>query len=446
MVLKRMVFKRIATQLQVDKPLVYAMAARIWQAFSGPITIVFLIRSLTLSEQGVYYALVSIVGIQMFFELGLLNILVSQAGHEFARLSAVGSQRMRELIRSSRRWFGVAAMLFTITAIGFGWITLANKGAGLDWQAPLVVMILASGATVAISPGIAILEGVGFREDVYRLRCVQMISGNVVVWLALSLGLKIWALVLSACVQCAWAAYLVFVLHRAFFINLAGQNTDRAKSSESEFSWTRDVAPVQWRLALISAVYHFATQFFTVIVLRYHSEAEAGRLGMTLSVTGAIQSMALAWVHTKFSLASLQHGSGKREAAGTMWRRTAVVSTALLMTALTSAIAIVALLPLAGIGLENRFIYPWQMLILAAGCIANHLIALQGFYVLSRKARPFIGAALTGFGSTAIAVWMGGYYYSTTGIVVGYTLTTACITLPLHTLAYLAYRRIGGGT
>ena len=57
-----MLVRQIADRLQLDKPLAYAMAARIWQSVSGPITIVFLVRSLSLSEQGIYYSLVSILG------------------------------------------------------------------------------------------------------------------------------------------------------------------------------------------------------------------------------------------------------------------------------------------------------------------------------------------------------------------------------------------------
>ena len=75
------VLRRFAGNLQVDRSLLYALSARIWQAMAGPITMVFIIRSLTLDEQGVYYTLSTLMTIQLFFELGLLNVLISQAGH-----------------------------------------------------------------------------------------------------------------------------------------------------------------------------------------------------------------------------------------------------------------------------------------------------------------------------------------------------------------------------
>ena len=413
------------------------MAARIWQAASGPITIVFLVRSLSLPEQGIYYSLVSIIGIQMFFELGLLNILVSYAGHQAPLVETeAGHMRTRALIRSSMQWFGCASVLFALLALGVGWRVMSGVETSLAWQGPLVVMIVASALTVAMSPAVSILEGFGYREDVYRVRLVQMVAGSAMVWLALSAGLKLWALAAAACVQALCSLYLACVRYAHFF-----RRFRIAHASSSDFSWTKEVIPIQWRLALMSAIYHFATQFFTVIVLKFHSQEEAGRLGLTLSLTGAIQAMALVWVQTKFALVSIHHGAGEREAAGTMWRRTAAISTSLLVIALVAAVVLLSFLPLANTELENRFIRPYQLLILAFGIVANHLVSVEGYYVMAQRARPLFTAALTGFTSTAIAVWVGGFFWSTDGLLLGYTLTTGLITLPLHTLAYMRFRR-----
>jgi hypothetical protein len=432
-----MLVRQIADRLQLDKPLAYAMAARIWQSVSGPITIVFLVRSLSLSEQGIYYSLVSILGIQMFFELGLQNILVSYAGHQapLAETEA-GRGSTHALIRSATRWFGSASVLFAIAALGVGWRTMSGVETTLVWREPLIVMVLATAVVVAVSPAISILEGFGFRDDVYRMRLVQMITGSLAVWVTLNLGLKLWSIAVAACVQALCSLYLARIRYAHFF-----QRFRTAPHAPADFSWVKDVIPIQWRLALISAVYHLATQFFTVIVLNFHSQEEAGRLGMTLSLTGAIQAIALVWVQTKFALVSLHHGAGDREAAGTMWRRTAVISTSLLLLALSTALVLLWLMPLANLGLEKRFITPQQLVILAIGIVANHLISVEGYYVTSRRARPLLFAALTGFTSTLVAVWGGGYLWSTDGVLLGYTLTTALITLPLHTLAYIKFRQ-----
>ena len=80
------------------------------------------------------------------------------------------------------------------------------------------------------------------------------------------------------------------------------------------------------------------------------------------------------------------------------------------------------------------------MAVLGVGCLANHLVALQAFYVLARRANPLLVASLVGFLTTAAGVWIGGYYYSTTGVLIAYTVGIAVVTLPLHSWSYHLFR------
>ncbi|MGB7346566.1 MAG: hypothetical protein WBD20_20260 [Pirellulaceae bacterium] len=431
----------ISAGLQLDRTLGAAIATRLWQAFAGPLTLILLIRSLTLGEQGVYYALTGIVSIQAYFELGLLNVLVSHSGHQMAgvdqaddQAKELASARMRDLIRSSFRWFGMAALLYLATALGFGWFTLWDSQ--VSWQLPLLALIPVAAISVWLAPAMSILEGAGQRDLVYRIRFLQMVIGSLCVWIALALDLKLWALVVSAMVQAVVLIYVRFVMQIAFFSRF-----EAVKRQASDFVWTRDIVPMQWRMALIGMTFHFATQFFTIIVIKFHSDVEAGPLGMTLSLTSAIQMLALAWVQTKYPVVSNYHGAGNRELAGTLWRRTAIVSTALLVVACLSLMLLIAALPMLDRGIEKNFLQPWQVGILSIGCLGSHIASVQGFYVLSRKANPLLAASLIGSITTAILVWCGGYMYSTNGVITGYAIGMMLILVPVHTWAYLRFRQ-----
>lgn len=444
--------KDLRDRFQLDRPLAYALMTRVWQAASGPITIVLLIRSLDLSEQGVYYGIIGIVGIQAYFELGLLNVLVSQAGHETAAMKKVttssddeallesdpewlaAAARMRDLIRDSFRWFSGASLFYVAAALVFGWYSLADSE--VAWRGPLLALVPIAAISVCLSPGLSILEGAGFRDFIFRFRFLQMTIGSVVMWVSLECGLKLWALVLSSSVQALMFMYITFVGQADFF-----RKFRRLKDRTSNFDWVHQVLPVQWRVALIGASFHFATQFFTVIVLWFHSDADAAPLGMTLSVTTAIQMLALAWVQTQYPVVSLHHGSGEREKAGTIWRRTAIISTLLLIAGFVVLTAGVASLPWLDKNIEDRFLEPWQVAVLGLGCLASHIATVQGYYVLARRANPLLAASLVGSIATAAAVWLGGYFYSTDGVVLGYAIAMCLVLAPVHTFAYARFRR-----
>lgn len=445
--------EKILHRLQWDQSLGYALVTRGWQAISGPITIVFLIQSLNLSEQGIYYSIIGIVGIQAYFELGLLNVLVSQSGHAAAAIGmahqeadAAGvpvtqhlpwvqaTSRMRDLIRASTLWFGIAALLYVAIAILFGWFTLSDSNTA--WQIPLLGAIQAAAIVVAFAPWIALLEGAGFRDLVYRYRLIQMIIGSLAVWGALALGLKLWSIVLASVTQAVVSLYLVCYVKRDFFLQFR-----KISTTESTFAWMREVVPVQWRVALITASFHFATQFFTIIVCKFHGDSEAAPLGMTLSITSAIQMVALAWVQTKYPVISAHHGKGDRELAGTLWRQISMISTVLLLLGFATLTILILLLPNFDTELSHRFLNPSQVLLLAIGGLANHIAAIQGFYVLSMKAKPLLAASLFGSIPTAISVWCGGYLFSTNGVLIGYAVGMGVFLVPAHTLAYLKFRK-----
>lgn len=439
----------IRERLQLDRSLGYALATRGWQALSGPVTIVLLIRSLTLAEQGVYYAFVGIVSIQAYFELGLLNVLVSYAGHESAAMNVAAKDDregmpspewtkaascMRDLIRASFRWFSAASLLFAFAATAFGWLTL--DGSDVAWQGPLILLAPIAAVSVALAPGLAILEGAGYREQIYRYRFLQMVLGSLSVWTALLVGLKLYSLVIAATLQTAIGLYVVFGCKAGFFARYRS-----LPLSASHFSWVRDVLPLQWRMSLITAAFHFATQFLTVIVVWFHTDVAAAPLGMTLSITTAIQMLALAWVQTKYPLIAQLHGADQREQAGTLWRKTTLISSTLLIVAFAAFIVLIVAIPLFEPQLERRFVPPWQLALLSVGCLANHLTAVQGFYVLARRAAPLLRPSLIGAAAVATGVWLGGYHHAASGVIIGYTLGMTLVLLPLHTLAYFHFRR-----
>lgn len=438
-----MLTNRVRNWLQIDNSLSFALVARIWQAFSGPITIALQIRGLTtLQELGTYVVILSVVAVQPLFELGLASVLISQAGSLAAKASnergpSEARADLNWLARASLRWFASIAVLYAIGAILIGYKVLSgSETTALDWHLPLVLAVVLSAISFAVSPRIYILEGAGEREYVYRIRFYQAIAGSFVAWLALFFGFKLWAIV------------AIFSVGAVFSVSMAySRRADKLLRGEADAppfqkqaSWIAKIGPLQWRVAAISAAHYLASQLMLICVSNYHGETIAAPLGMTLQITTAIQSLALAWAQTKFPLISQQHARQEREAAGNLWRQTAVVSSGLLCLAVAALAALLAILPWFGRGWEACFVPPTWLLLLGVGLLANHNLALQSYYVLSRGAKPFVVVTLIGLLSTALAVWLGGKEYAVLGIITAYSFGLGAIALPLHTWAYLQFR------
>ena len=119
---------RLGRLIQLDRTLLFALASRVWQSASGPITVALILRHLSPGQQGIWYTLWTIVGVQAFFELGLLNVLVSQAGHARAAEDGESSNsRLRQLTHSALIWFAGAAILYAVTALSYGLVHLPHE-------------------------------------------------------------------------------------------------------------------------------------------------------------------------------------------------------------------------------------------------------------------------------------------------------------------------------
>src|ERR1039458_5361073 len=54
----------------LDRAIAFTVLARFWSAFAGVVTVLMIARFLSPNEQGYYYTIFSLVGLQIVFELG----------------------------------------------------------------------------------------------------------------------------------------------------------------------------------------------------------------------------------------------------------------------------------------------------------------------------------------------------------------------------------------
>jgi O-antigen/teichoic acid export membrane protein len=232
--------------------------ARFIQAGGGVITLLFVAKYLSKVEQGYYYTFGSILAIQIFFELGLSNIITQFVAHETSnikwqdRISFSGSKesgsRISSLLRFTVKWFVVIAVLLLIGLLiaGYAFFGKFSKGDNfVNWEIPWVILSIMTSLSLMLSPILAFFEGLGRIKEVAKIRLVQQTVQLFLVLLFFSLGFKLFssplAAILSFGIVPLWILLgdkkklLIFIWHKidVFTVN-----------------YREEIFPFQWKIAL----------------------------------------------------------------------------------------------------------------------------------------------------------------------------------------------------
>jgi hypothetical protein len=460
-------------RLEVDRSVLYAVSSRGWQFLAGPLTVWLIAKFFSADMQGFFYTFGSVLAMQLFFELGLATVLVNLVSHEWASLSltdegtvegdAEAGCRLAALTSTTGRWYWICAALFVVGTGPAGVWLFSEKESSIDWQAPWWAVVVISALAMQYIPKMATLEACGQVRTVNQNRLLQAVTGSAVVWLAICLDFGLWTCVASAAVRLFWEFVLVEIRFGSLFrslkrfrpapesLSISGLGNevtgDESASGEvstprrAEFDWWTEAWPLQWRIAIQSVALWFANYAFTPVIWKYHSEADAGRMGMTMQIVTAIQAAAIAWLQTR--VPTLGHLAAKRdfEQFDGLFRRIAVNTTILTVVGGAGLLGVLALLNHYEHRLADRLLPVLPTALLLLGVSVHHVVICQGVYVRAQKQDPFLKLATTVYLLIGAAVWFFGKHYNAEGVAAAWLAITALIHLPLNTVVWWKHRR-----
>ncbi len=291
--------------LNVDRSIAITLLNRAWALFAGPATLMIVAIKLTPVEQGYYFAFSSILGLQVFFELGLGFVLMQTVSHLMAKLKADRSGVYGDL--SARAWLGrlFADVLLWYSVVAFLFILLISLGgaqffcskdtsASVIWLRPWVIVVPIFGMSIIINAVYSILEGLGFVADVALARLLQSFLGILGLWIALMFGQRLMSLAVLHGMNLAIGA--IWITSR-YGLMLREVLNDRGR--RGMVNWRADIWSFQWRIAVSWTSGYWGTQLITLILFQRLNPVDAGRFGLTLAATTALTSGAMAWITTK---------------------------------------------------------------------------------------------------------------------------------------------------
>ena len=409
----------------LDRVTLYGLCWRVWQTAAMPVTLLLVSREFTPQLQGYYYTFASIIALQSFFELGLSNVMVNVAAHEWAHLSVNAQRyitgepharsRLISLGRFIFKYYSLAALLFFAVVCATGWLLFSGRiVGGVTWHGPWIAMVAIAATKLVAEPFCSLLEGCNQVHAVYVMRLIQSVVSSVAGWVAITAGWQLWVPVTVSAVQLG--ATLIFLLGRyGNFFRPFLQPPDGPR-----VEWRKDIWPMQWRLACSGVLNYFAYSLFNPVIFYFNGPVAAGQMGMTLQVVGGVQTVALTWLTVKVP----QFGAliAKREfrRLDELWRAASWMSLGSFLAGGSLLVLVVALCGHFHVAIAERILPLTALTGLLVGGVASNFGQSLTAYLRAHRQEPiFVMSVVTSF-LIGTAVLVLAYASGPTAIAWGY--------------------------
>ena len=433
---------RIRRAIGMDRAVFYTAAARGWTMVSGIFTLWFIGTYLSKPAQGFYYTFASVLGLQVFLELGLSQSLIQTASHEFAKLSfakdgkvtgeADACHRLLAMGKLSLRWYGVVALLLILLIAPVGhWFFASEDAKGVDWIVPWWSMCILGALGVQLTPLFYLLEGCGRIASVNAARFWIGIITTLSSWVAYVSGAGLYTCVVQSVVQ-VFGSILFLSRNWWPFVRQILQSKALAAKDFVAQIWG-----FQWRIAISWICGYFSSEIMKPLIFKLQGPEVAGQVGMTIQAVSGVVALASAWTSSKgplFGTLIAQRRFGELDALFGKALRQSIGVAALGVSVMFVLVAVIKayfplgarFLPLAGVGFF---------------CIAAVTVQITcgtAVYLRAHKKEPFMGISILNAAMVIVGVYVFGWYFSGTGAALGYLIATGIVSPPL---AFLIFRQ-----
>ncbi len=422
-----------ADKIGIDEAIAYSIVARLIQAGGTLITLIFIAKFLTKVEQGYYYTFGSILAIQIFFELGLSNIITQFVAHENANLiwsnqiyftgNEASSSRLSSLLRFTVKWFSAISLVLFIGLLITGYLFFGEFGKNhlvANWKIPWVILSISTSLSLLVSPILAFFEGLGKVKEVAKIRMVQLIVQLSLTILLFSTGFKLYSAPIAALVAFAIAPIWILLGSKIKMLQFIW-----IKNGVWKVNYQSEIFPFQWKIALSWISGYFIFQLFNPVLFATEGPVVAGQMGMTLTALNGVMSVSMSWMNTKIPLYSGLISLKNYEKLDFVFNKALAQSLLLNAFGLISLLIIIFMLPYLdlNIGESNfgdRFLPFIPTCFIAIPVLFNHIVFSWATYLRCHKKEPMLlQSVVMGFLCSISTIFFG-HYFGVLGITSGY--------------------------
>jgi len=428
--------------LGLNSTVLYTILSRGIQALGGLFSIFLVLRYLSKDEQGYYYTFLSLLSIQIFFELGLSNIIVQYVAHEFAlvsddNLNIVDKKKLSKLtslLHFFTKWYLILGAILAagLMVIGIVFFKSFGKTNSIDWMVPWIILSVSTGVMFITTFFLAFIEGMGRIKMVAKIRFIQQIFNISTTCLLLAGGARLYTSGISTMVVSI--VLLGFILAkpvRSLLVEIWIVPTTE------KFRYKEDIFPYQWRIAISWIGGYLIFQMFNPVLFAFSGAKAAGQMGATLAVLNGIISLSLSWVSTKVAYWSRLIALKQQTELNQSFKTTLFQSSAINLLAIITFYAVIALIGPYYPNVATRFIPSLLLGLFASTFFFNNIINCWATYLRCFKKEPFLIQALIVGVLSGLSTYFLGRYYSLSGLIWGYFIITVAVSLPM---SYFIFR------
>jgi O-antigen/teichoic acid export membrane protein len=426
----------VARRTQVDRAVLYSILQSLVVFGTGPLTALLIAVRFSPELQGYYYTFGSFATLQVFAEFGIGQAIIQFASHEWARLSFAADgevagdpdarSRLISLARIALYWYSImAAVGIAILLVG-GYAFFMRAGDhGVNWLGPWIAFSTALAVNLALMPMFYLLQGCNQVAEFWRYRLIlQVLNGGTTI-IALLGGAQLWSLPIASFVCIGWSLLFLWRRYPQMF------RLVMSIPSGARIRWRTEVWPMQWRVAVSWLSNYFTSQMFAPILFQFATPAVAGRMGLTISLSNALLSLASSWITTKAPHFGILIAQGKFKALDSQFLRAFFMSMGVAAAGALCTWAGIALLNVLHVPLAERILAPLPAaLLLLSSLIAVAILALATYLRAHRK-EPLVYVMLITTVLTAITSLLTAAPLGVEGVLLSYLMLLVGFELPL---------------
>jgi O-antigen/teichoic acid export membrane protein len=440
--------KAIFGKAGVDGTIAFTILTRLIQAGSGVISIFFIAKFLTQSEQGYYYTFSSILAIQIFFELGLSGIITQYTAYEFAHLSLNDLElsgeeyyksRLSSLLHFCIKWFAWLSVLtfFILYASGFYFFTTFHHGLNIDWKTPWLILCFSTALNLFIDPILAYFDGLGHVRDMAKVRLIQKTVNIVLLFVFFLLDFKLYAGGLASLI-----AILVNYGQILFSARVKVLKVIWKEKGKWVVNYLKEILPFQLRIAVSWISGYFIFQLFNPVLFATEGAVVAGQMGMTLQALNGISSISMSWITTKVPIFSKYIAKKEYFNLDNTFNKALKGLLQINFLLLLIFIGIVSFLKWSHLPYYNRFLPIVPTIILCVTCFVNQMVFSWATYLRCHKAEPFLIQSVVIAVLVALSTYFLGNRYGLYGIVSGYGFLVVFVSLIWSYILFIKKKKL----